>query len=350
MFGEKAGKVRGLFVWFALVIAGAFVLSACGGTIGDGGEGGNGGDGGGGETLEMDLATVYEADAPQSLGAERFAELVEEKSGGEIVVNFFPGGSLGTEQDNFNAVSSGELDMVLGGSTGIDMFANEFMFFQSPYMMQDIGHVENFIESDLHDDMVERMGESNIQLVGHIIRGARNSTSNQPFTTPEELQGVSFRLPESPTWIAVWEGLGASATPVALPELYSALQTGVVDASEGPYEQFATFSLQEVQDYVINTEHIYEVTEIWIGKEIYDSMTEEQRGWVDEAGEEAVEFANEEAEVQEEEFLQELVDGGAEVIDPDRDAFIQAAQEPLQQLFESQFTVATYDEVMELAD
>jgi tripartite ATP-independent transporter DctP family solute receptor len=339
---SKVSFIRGRFWALAFAAAFVFAFAGCGGTIGGGG--------GDGETIEMDLATVYEADAPQSMGAERFAELVGEKSGGQIVVNFFPGGSLGTEQDNFNAVSSGELDMVLGGSTGIDMFANEFMFFQTPYMMQDIDHVNNFIESDLHQDLVDAMGESNIHLLGHIIRGARNSTSNQPFTTPEELRGISLRLPESPTWIAVWEGLGASATPVALPELYSALQTGVVDASEGPYEQFATFSLQEVQDYVINTEHIYEVTEIWIDKELYDSLSDEQRQWIDEAAAEAVEYANEEAARMEQEFLQELTDGGMEVIDPDRDAFLEAAQEPLQRLFETQFTVTTYDEVMELAE
>lgn len=324
-----------------LVTAGLFVFAGCGGVIGAGGEG---------ETIEMDLATVYDADAPQSMGADRFAELVGEKSGGQIVVNFFPGGALGTETDNFNAVSAGELDMVLGGGLGIDMFASEFYFFQSPYMMVDMDHVNAFLESELHDQMVEKMAENNVQLLGHIARGARNTTSNQPFTTPEEMAGVSFRLPEIPTWISVWEGIGVDATPVALPELYSALQTGVVDASEGPYEQMATFSLHEVQDYVINTEHIYEVTQLWIDKSLYDSLTDEQRQWIDEAAEEAVAYANEEAERMEEEFLQQLIDGGMEVIEPDREAFIEAARPVLERLFETQFTVTTYDEVMQLAE
>lgn len=331
-------------------LKGGFVAVMLVAVVGCGGEIGGGGGGGGGEAMELDLATVYEESAPQTQGAERFAELVAEKSGGEITVNVFPGGALGTEQDNFDAVRSGELAMVLGGSTGIDMFAREFMFFQTPFMMESIDHVNNFIESDLHEQMVERMDESNVHLLGHIVRGARNSTANQAFTSPEEVQGLSLRLPESPTWIAVWEGIGVRPTPVALPELYSALQTGVVEASEGPYEQFATFSLQEVQEYIINTEHIYEVTELWIGKNRYDSMTDEQQGWIDEAAEEAVEFANEEAARMAEEYLQELKDGGMEVVDPDREAFLEAAREPLERLFEEQFTVTTYDEVMQLAD
>lgn len=335
------------FVGAAFVAAGLFVLAGCGGTVGGGeGEGG----GGDGDSIEMDLATVYDAEAPQSMGAERFTELVEEKSGGQITANFFPGGSLGTETDNFNAVSNGELDMVLGGGLGIDMFASEFYFFQTPFLMRDMDHVNAFLESGLHDQMAEAMDENNVHLLGHISRGARNSTSNQPFTTPEEMDGISLRLSEIPTWVAVWEGIGVDATPVALPELYSALQTGVVDASEGPYEQIATFSLQEVQSHVVNTEHIFEVTQVWIGTELYESLTDEQRQWVDEAAEEAVAFANEESERMEQEFLQELEDGGMEVIDPDREAFLEAAQPVLEDLFDEQFTVTTYDEVMQLAD
>lgn len=351
MFREAFGNFRARFFGVAFIAVGLFVLAGCGGSIGGGGGGGEeGSEEGGGGSVEMDLATVYDAEAPQSLGAERFAELVEEKSGGEVTASFFPGGSLGTETDNFNAVSNGELDMVLGGGLGIDMFASEFYFFQTPFLMRDMDHVNAFLESDLHDQMIDRMAESNVQFLGHISRGARNTTANQAFTTPEEMEGISLRLSEIPTWVAVWEGMGVSATPVALPELYSALQTGVVNASEGPYEQIATFSLQEVQDHVINTEHIFEVTQIWINSDLYDSMTDEQQQWVDEASEEAVEYANQESERMEAEFLQELEDGGMEVIDPEREAFLEAAQPALEQLFEEQFTVTTYEEVMQLAD
>lgn len=316
--------------------------TGCGGNIGGGGNGT--------ESLEIDLASVYDADAPPSLGAVRFTELVTEKSEGQITINFFPGGALGTETDNFNAVSSGELDMTLAGTVGIDMFAPEFTFFQTPYMMRDTDHVNAFIESDLNAQMVEKMDEQNVHLLQYVFRGTRNSTSNTGFSTPEELGGIDFRLPELPTWVAVWNELGVRGTPVALPELYSALQTGVVDASEGPYEQFATFSLQEVQDYVINTEHVFEVVEFWISGNLYDSLTDEQRQWIDEAVEEAATFAEEEAEKQNQVFLQELQDGGMEVINPDREAFLEAARPALERLFDEQFTVATYDEVMELAD
>jgi tripartite ATP-independent transporter DctP family solute receptor len=336
---------RGLFpsAGLGLVVAAVLATAGCAGEVGGGG-------GEAGESVEIDMATVYDAKSPQAVAAQRFADRVTEESGGELTVNFFPNGSLGTETDNFNAVSNGELGMVLGGSTGIDMFAPEFLFFQTPYMMKDVEHVRAFLESDLHDDMVAKMDQKNIHLLGHIERGWRNSTANKPFRTPEDLKGLKLRLPESPTWIAAWKALGVRATPVALPELYSALQTGVVEASEGPYEQFATFSLNEVQDYVINTEHIFEVTEFWIDKELYESLTDEQRGWIDDAAAEAVASGSEEAAEQSQVFLEQLTDAGMKVVDPDREALIEAARPALQQMFEDQFTVTTYDEVMQLAD
>ena len=339
---------RGLAITLAAVVG----VTGCASEIGGGGDTGAGDDASGdaAEPVDIDMASVYDAQAPQSQAAEQFTEMVAECSGGSITVSFFPNGALGTENDNFSAVSNGELGMTLAGAVGPDMFAPEYMFYQAPFMMEDEEHVRAFIESDLHDGLVEAMDENNVHLLSNIYRGTRNSTANEPFTTPEELAGTPFRLPEIPTWVTVWSDLGIDATPVALPELYSALQTGVVDASEGPYEQFATFSLDEVQDYVVNTEHVFEVVQFWIGKDLYDSLSDEQRQCVDQSADEAAEIGTQLAEEANEGFLQELQEGGMEVIEPDRAAFQEAAREPLQQLFESNWTVTTYDEVTELAD
>lgn len=344
----RRAVLRGVALTLTAVLGGAGCASEIGGEEDTGGD--TESNGGATESVEIDMASVYDAEAPQSKAAVLFTELVAECSDGAITVNFFPNGALGTENDNFSAVSSGELGMTLAGAVGPGMFAPEYMFFQAPYMMEDEAHVQAFLESDLHDGLVEAMDENNVHLLEHIYRGTRNSTANEPFTTPDELAGTPFRLPEIPTWVTVWTDLGIDATPVALPELYSALQTGVVDASEGPYEQFATFSLDEVQDYVVNTEHVFEVVQFWIGKDLYDGLSDEQRQCIDESAAEAAEEGTRLAEEANEGFLQELVDGGMEVIEPDRQAFLEAAREPLQRLFESEWTVTTYDEVMELAN
>src|SRR5699024_4449403 len=206
--------------------------------------------------VELDLAAVYNDYSPDVEGAKKFAEIVEEKTNGEIKVNIFSNGTLGSEKDNFTELSSGDLDMALGGSAGIEMFAEEYMFFLAPFLIEDLDHLEEWFESDLHEDMTERMKENNVRHLGDIVRGARNTTANKPVETPEDLEELKFRLPETDTLVEVFSALGAKPTSVSLDELYSSLQTGVVDASEGPYEQIASNQLDEVQDYLIKTEHI----------------------------------------------------------------------------------------------
>ena len=97
------------------------------------------------ETIEMSLATVYNAKAPQTLGADKFKELIEERSGGSIKVNVFPNGSLGNEKDNYNQLAAGELEMVLGGTQGVDQYASEFAFFWYTLSFQKLGSFRSSI-------------------------------------------------------------------------------------------------------------------------------------------------------------------------------------------------------------
>lgn len=302
-----------------------------------------------GEVVKIDIATVYEEKAAPSKGAQRLADLLNET--GQFEVNFFPNGALGSERENYEAVRAGDLEMVLGGYTAQDMYAPEYMFFYAPFLFQDMEHMKAALFGDLGDQMFEALAEENLQLIGPPqIRGERHITANKPIETPEDVQGLNIRVPEMEALVSMWEALGASPTPVALPELYGALQTGVVDASEGPYEQIATFKLNEVQDYLINAYYIYESTFMFMNGDLWNSLTPEQQDLIQEKAEEAVEYANEEAIKDAEIFYQELIDGGMEPIDPDKEAFIEAAQEGLQQAFETSWTVTTLEEINSLAE
>jgi tripartite ATP-independent transporter DctP family solute receptor len=297
------------------------------------------------ETLKIDIASVYAEKSAPAKGVLKFKELVEERSKGAIEINFFPNGSLGTERENFEAVSSGDLQGVLGGWQGQDMYAPEYMFFTAPFLFDSMEHMLKVFESDLGQTMKEKMDEANVHLIGTNIRGVRHMTSNKPFTTPEEVQGLKLRLPEIEAWIASWNAIGASPTAVALPELYGALQTGVVDASEGPYEQFATFKLQEVQDYIINTGHVYETTFIWLNTELWNSLSEEQQELIQKASDEAMAYADAEAASDAGKFLEELKADGMEVLEADVPAFVEKAQPGLVKFFEEKWTVTDLDEI-----
>lgn len=303
--------------------------------------------------LELDLATIYNSASPDVAGAERFAEIVTEKSDGKIKVNVFPDGTLGSEKDNFTELSNGDLDFILGGSAGLEMFAPEYMFFLTPFLIKDSDHLNAWFESDLHTQMTEKMKDNNVYFLGDVVRGARHTTANKEIKTPDDLEGLQIRLPETPTLVKVFSEFGSQPVSIALPELYSSLQTGVVAASEGPYEQIATNHLYEVQDYIIKTSHIYDVTSLWINSDLYESLSTEEQKIIEEAGIEATEYASELAAEKEEEYLNELIENGMEYIelsDEELEKFTIQAEPVLQKLFEENFTVISYEEFMNLGN
>ena len=136
--------------------------------------------------------------------------------------------------------------------------------------------------------------------------------------------------------IFLWgpDTLGATAITMPLGELYGALQNGTAEASEGPYEQLATNKFYEVQDYVINTNHVYEWVAVFISEYAVSSF-----------GDYCTELNQETADS----YLQELVDNGMEVIEPDREAFQEKALSSYDKWFADEWTVTDYDEVMSYA-
>ncbi|MBP1932252.1 TRAP transporter substrate-binding protein [Ammoniphilus resinae] len=346
--------------WFksvsAVMLASSLlVVSACGGSPSSS-EGGSGGGSAepapkaddkkaGGEVIEWDMPSVYAEGSAPVKGAQKFAELLDQKSNGQIKVTVFPNGSLGTERENFEALKAGDVELILAGYQGQDMYAPEFMFISAPFLFKSMDHVKAVLNGDLGKKMFAKMDESDSHALGSIIRGPRHMTANKEIKTPEDVKGLKLRLPEIEAWVAAWKAFDTLATPVALPELYGALQTGVVEASEGPTEQFYTFKLQEVQKYMIKTSHIYEATFFWINKPLWDSLTPEQQKWVQEASDEAIAYANDEAEKDAVKFEKEMVDAGMTVVEPDRDKFVELAQPALKEFFETKWTVTNLDEI-----
>lgn len=297
-------------------------------------------------TMSLDLACVYASTSGPAQGAQKFKELLEERSNGAITINLFTDGSLGTEKDNFTQLAADELPLVVGGIQPIDMYATEYQFLSAPYMITSWEHLDALLDSEIGAGLYGRLDENNIHALAICRRGIRETCATKEIHVPQDLQGVKFRVSEITSWVAFWKGIGAQTTSVALTELYSALQTHVVDACEGPYEQMATNKLYEVQDYVINTDHIYEPTWLYISNRVYNELDDATKKLFDECAKEAMDYGTEQASVLSEGWYQEMIDGGCTIIEPDVEAFREASIPVLKELFDSMWTVTTYDEVM----
>lgn len=319
--------------------AGAITATAGCSGLGGGGNGGDGnGGGGGGGSTSMTIASTFEPGHILVQAAENFKEQIEEESGGDISVEISPGGSYGSEDEIGEVVSEGGVEAHAAGSFPYYQFAPEYWFFGCPFVLEDYEQLLSVLDSDqmqeAHDTLIENGDQRPIGQ--QIYRGARHFTSNTPVRSPDEVSGLNLRLPELDPWVQIWESVGASPTPVALDELYSALEQGVVDASEGGAEQISSFNLYEVQSHLSLTGHLIANGNIYINENFYQGLDQSQQDMIMEIGQEATQSAAETSQNREEELINELGEQGMEIVeDVDTAAFQEAAAPALEQLFEN---------------
>lgn len=293
------------------------------------------------------LGSTYATGTPIVETYYHFAELANEYSDGAITINVFPDSALGGENDQMQAVASGELEFMGGGSAVFWLYSEEYSFICTPFLVPDWESYKNLYYSDMFEAVKQDWAENHNtkDLTGLIYRGYRNMSSNVPIKTASDLKNVKLRMNSNQVWNDVWNGLGATCVPIALGELYTSMQTGVVTASEIPWSDAASLKLEEVQDYIIQTEHVNEASVIYMSNDLYESLPEAYQEVLDRAAAEANEWGTELAMSTENQYKQAFLDAGAELIEPDKESFVKAAEPIWNDMFESTWTTTTYDEV-----
>lgn len=201
-------------------------------------------------------------------------------------------------------------------------------------------------------DMLWYGGEASFENAQMIAESEsyRNMTSDRPINDVSDLKGVKLRMNSNQVWNDVWNGLGATCVSIALNELYTSMQTGVANASEIPWADAASLKLEEVQDYIIQTQHVNEASVIYMSNSLYESLPAQYQEVLDRAAKEANEWGTELAMSTEDDYKQTFLDAGAELIVPDHDSFVEAARPIWDELFETTWTITTYDEVVALME
>lgn len=300
--------------------------------------------------VEMTIGSAFEPGHINVEAAEQFAEEIEAQSDGDFQVNVTPGGAMGAEDEITSLVEEGGADAHAAGTVPFDMYTPEYWFFGSPFVMEDYDHLLRVMESDIMDDIEDQMiEEGNQRPIGQqIYRGERHFTSNKPIRTPEDLDGLALRLPELDPWVDIWNQVGADPTPVALDELYSALEQGTVDSSEGDAEQISSFNLHEVQTHVSLTGHLVETGNIYVNEDFFQGLDESYQDMVLEIGADVTAEAAEASLEREDDLIDGLADEGMEVIDDvDHAAFEDAADDAVRGWFDEEW-VGTWDDVLSI--
>ncbi|MEW4308064.1 TRAP transporter substrate-binding protein [Rossellomorea marisflavi] len=259
-------------------------------------------------------------------GSVRFAELVEEKTNGSVTVEVYPSSTLGSDRDLVEGMQIGSVDFALVAGV-MSNFYQPYSILELPYLFEDSDHLEEFVYGEggqkLQQDMLEKTGVRGLEFW---LRGPRELTTNKLVQSPADLKGVKIRVPNIEASVEGWKAMGASPTPMNFGEVYSSLQTGVIDAQENPIAFTASARIHEVQDYLVKTDHVFGYVQLLMSDLTFKELTEDEKEAVMEAAEEARDYQNEIVYKEEQEALDMMIEEGVEVIEVDQEPFRKAVQ------------------------
>jgi TRAP-type transport system periplasmic protein len=271
--------------------------------------------------FEIRLGNLYPQAHSIGVAADAFARLVDEKTGGRVVVEVFHDSVLGSEREMTEAVQTGSLEMVTSGLAGIGLYVPGIHVFELPYLYDSLDQLAGVVEA-LEEDIQANLTAHGFRALGYNYQGPRSTASVKAMRSFDDFQGLRLRVPEAPLYVGMAQAMGANPTPVAFPEVYMALQTGVAEAMEGGPDTVFANKFFEVAPYYVLTEHIFHVLYMAINAGFFDSLPADIQDALVEAGREATVVQLEAIRQLNQESLDTMRAGGTEIIElADKDSF-----------------------------
>jgi tripartite ATP-independent transporter DctP family solute receptor len=259
-----------------------------------------------------------------------YADRVKELSGGEIEIQVFPSGQMGTHTQCQEMVSTGALDFYPTTAGLVSVFDSERSqeLIELPYLFDNYSQAYAFMDTDFVSKIYEPLQQKGIYYLATWDNGFRHLTNNKrPVYTPADMKGLKVRVVKSEMSIKILTALGASAVPMAYSELYTALGSGVVDGQENPFMNIYASKFYEVQKYMSVTKHQYSTLPIIFSKQRWDSLDDNQRAILKQAALEAATFMRKQVGANEDQQRKAMEEAGMKINDvPDLAPFRQAVQ------------------------
>lgn len=278
--------------------------------------------------VTLKLGHIAEPENVYGQGADHFAKLVKERSNGEIEIKVYPSSQLGNQRDLVEGLGLGTVDMTLTGTAVLGNFVPEVAVFDLPFIFRDVNHAYKALDTVGME--LAKKGEQNGMITLAIWEnGIRHMTNNKrPIKGPEDMKGLKVRVMEQPVYIDMMKAVGASPTPMAMSELYTALQKGVIDGQENPLGHIATKKFNEVQKYLSLTGHTYASEPLLISKQAWNKLTPEQQNLIRQAAIDTRDWERNLCRELEGKFLDQIKAAGTTEIndDVDKDAFAKATR------------------------
>ena len=274
------------------------------------------------------LATVTPANHAYNEGAREFARLINEGSNGEIEITVYPGGQLGKgERELVEGMQAGIIDIAVTSTGPLSNFSPDMGVVDLPFLFLSNEHVDAVLDGPVGRKLLDDLESANLKGLAFMENGFRNFTNSaRALEKPEDLKGLKFRTMENPVHLASVRSIGAQAVPMSWGEVYTSLQTGVIDGQENPVAIIWVNKMNEVQKYLSLTGHFYSPAPLSMSKKKFDKLEpEEQQLFLDSALKAAA-FERKIIRDAEKKQVEDLISWGMDVRNVDKQLFVEAMQ------------------------
>ncbi|MCC7484018.1 MAG: TRAP transporter substrate-binding protein [Burkholderiales bacterium] len=276
--------------------------------------------------IEIKLGHVGEPGSLFQKSADEFASRANAKLGGKARVVTFGSSQLGGDKELLQKLKLGTVELALP-STVMSSESDLFGIFEMPYLVKDRKHMQAIEKAVFWPNLAPEVEKKGLKVLAVWENGYRHITNNrQPIVKPADLKGIKLRVPEGKWRVKMFQTYGANPSPMKFSEVFTALQTGVMDGQENPFSQIVSAKFQEVQKFISLTGHVYTPAYLATGSKKWASLPAEVRTVLESAAKEMQSTVYSIAEKDESELLAKIKAAGVKVNEADKAAFVAASK------------------------
>ncbi|MFA6360995.1 MAG: TRAP transporter substrate-binding protein [Dysgonamonadaceae bacterium] len=294
------------------------------------------------EETKLKLAHGLAVDHPVHKAMEFMAKRASELSEGKLIIDIYPSEQLGSEQQLIELIQIGSLDITKVSAASMQSFAEDYKVFGLPYIFRSKEHFFSVIDGEIGDDLLLSTKDKWIRGLCYYDAGSRSFyTKDKPITHPDDLAGLKIRVQPSKTAVEMLRVMGGSATPISWGELYTALQSGVVDGAENnPPSLYSSHHFEVCKFYSLD-EHTIVPDVVVISTKTWNKLSNQQKEWIQQAADESAILERKLWAASEIESLEKVQEAGVKINYPDKAPFIEKVQ-PLLESYRDNEIIYSY--------
>jgi len=294
----------------------------------------------------MKISISIGKDSHQGVGIDTFAQEVEKRTNGRYKIQTFYSGSLGGERESIESVQLGTQELTLTSTGPVPNFVPEARILDIPFLFRDKAHARAVLDGPIGQELLTKFESKGFKALAWSENGVRHMTnSKRAVNSPSDLKGLKMRTMENPVHVAAYKGLGIVTTPMAFPEVFTALQQGTVDGQENPLSVIMAAKFDQVQKHLSLTGHVYSPAIILMNKAAFDKLAAADKTAFLEAAKVAAKPNRDRVDVDDAKGVADLRSKGMQVVENvDKSKFMDQLK-PVFEQFEKQFGKTNIDKI-----